>query len=130
MIGVDTLFHFAAAFRKEVPRQEIWDTNVRGIENLLDAAARAEVGRFVHCSSTSVYGLSPRTPTTEDSQFVPIRGDFYQESKLAAERAIARYLSKDRLAVTIFRTTAAYQDPSNTYDPGGRIGQLMIRFNW
>ncbi len=31
---------------------------------------------------------------------------------------------------TIFRTTAAYQDPSNTYDPGGRIGQLTIRFNW
>jgi hypothetical protein len=31
---------------------------------------------------------------------------------------------------TIFRTTAAYNDPSNTYDPGGRIGQLMVRFNW
>jgi hypothetical protein len=31
---------------------------------------------------------------------------------------------------TIFRTTGAYQDPSNTYDPGGRIGQLMVRFNW
>ena len=31
---------------------------------------------------------------------------------------------------TIFRTTGAYQDPSNTYDPGGRIGQLMIRLNW
>jgi hypothetical protein len=30
----------------------------------------------------------------------------------------------------IFRTTAAYTDPSNTYDPGGRIGQLMVRFNW
>jgi hypothetical protein len=30
----------------------------------------------------------------------------------------------------IFRTTAAYTDPSNTYDPGGRLGQLMIRFNW
>ena len=25
---------------------------------------------------------------------------------------------------------AAYTDASNTYDPGGRIGQLMIRFNW
>ena len=33
-------------------------------------------------------------------------------------------------AATIFRTTAAYTDPSNTYDPGGRIGQLMVRFNW
>jgi hypothetical protein len=25
---------------------------------------------------------------------------------------------------------AAYTDASNTYDPGGRIGQLMLRFNW
>ncbi|HET7695268.1 MAG TPA: TonB-dependent receptor [Vicinamibacterales bacterium] len=31
---------------------------------------------------------------------------------------------------TIFRTTAAYTDPSNTYDPGGRIGQLTARFSW
>jgi len=31
---------------------------------------------------------------------------------------------------SIFRTTSAYTDPSNTYDPGGRIGQLMVRFNW
>jgi hypothetical protein len=30
----------------------------------------------------------------------------------------------------IFRVTSAYTDPSNTYDPGGRIGQFMIRFNW
>jgi hypothetical protein len=33
-------------------------------------------------------------------------------------------------SATIFRTTAAYTDASNTYDPGGRIGQLMIRLNW
>jgi hypothetical protein len=31
---------------------------------------------------------------------------------------------------TIFRTTSAYTDASNTYDPGGRIGQLSVRFNW
>jgi hypothetical protein len=31
---------------------------------------------------------------------------------------------------TIFRTTSAYTDASNTYDPGGRIGQLMFRFTW
>ena len=30
----------------------------------------------------------------------------------------------------IFVATSAYTDPSNTYDPGGRIGQLMLRFNW
>jgi hypothetical protein len=30
----------------------------------------------------------------------------------------------------IFVATSAYTDPSNTYDPGGRLGQLMFRFNW
>ena len=31
---------------------------------------------------------------------------------------------------TIFRTTSAYTDASNTYDPGGRIGMLSFRFSW
>ena len=33
-------------------------------------------------------------------------------------------------AASFSRVTAAYTDASNTYDPGGRIGQLMIRFSW
>jgi len=33
-------------------------------------------------------------------------------------------------AATIFSTTGFYDDPSNTYDPGGRLGQLMFRINW
>ncbi len=31
---------------------------------------------------------------------------------------------------TIFQTTSGYTDSSNTYDPGGRLGQVMVRFNW
>jgi len=31
---------------------------------------------------------------------------------------------------TIFQTSGAYSDASNTYDPGGRLGQLMVRINW
>jgi hypothetical protein len=30
----------------------------------------------------------------------------------------------------IFSTTGFYDDPSNTYDPGGRIGSVMLRINW
>jgi Carboxypeptidase regulatory-like domain len=33
-------------------------------------------------------------------------------------------------AANIFQIAAAYTDPSNTYDPGGRLGQLMFRVNW
>jgi hypothetical protein len=28
------------------------------------------------------------------------------------------------------QVTTAYTDPSNTFDPGGRLGQLMFRLNW
>jgi hypothetical protein len=31
---------------------------------------------------------------------------------------------------TFGQVTAAYQDPSNTFDPGGRLGQIMFRLNW
>src|SRR3972149_880986 len=30
----------------------------------------------------------------------------------------------------IFQTTSAYTDPSNSYAPGGRLGQLMFRIHW
>jgi hypothetical protein len=33
-------------------------------------------------------------------------------------------------SANIFRVISAYSDASNTYDPGGRLGQFMIRVNW
>ena len=33
-------------------------------------------------------------------------------------------------SATINQVTSAYTDVSNTFDPGGRIGQLVFRFNW
>ena len=31
---------------------------------------------------------------------------------------------------TINQVTTAYTDLNNTFDPGGRVGQIMLRFNW
>jgi hypothetical protein len=31
---------------------------------------------------------------------------------------------------TIFQVNTAYRDPSNTFDPGGRLGQIVWRINW
>ena len=36
----------------------------------------------------------------------------------------------NQTSATIFKVTSAYTDASNTYDPGGRIGMLSVRFNW
>jgi nucleoside-diphosphate-sugar epimerase len=106
--GIDTVFHFAAVFRKEVPRRQIWATNVDGIDNLLSASMSSGVRQFLHCSSTSVYGLSPQPPTTEKSPFVPIPEDLYQESKLEAENRVRSYARSGRMSTTIVRTTGVY----------------------
>ena len=31
---------------------------------------------------------------------------------------------------TIFQVTSAYKDINNTFDPGGRLGQISWRINW
>jgi nucleoside-diphosphate-sugar epimerase len=108
-LGIDTVYHCAALFRSEnVTQKEVWDTNVQGLANLLEAAVRAGVRRFVHCSSTSVYGLFPKTPTTEDAPVVPIKGDWYQGSKIAGEKLLSGYMAQGRLSTVIFRTTGVY----------------------
>jgi hypothetical protein len=33
-------------------------------------------------------------------------------------------------SATIFQTSSAYTDTSNTFDPGGRLGQIVFRLNW
>jgi hypothetical protein len=33
-------------------------------------------------------------------------------------------------SATINQVTSAYTDINNTFDPGGRLGQLMFRINW
>jgi hypothetical protein len=31
---------------------------------------------------------------------------------------------------TLGQVTSGYTDMSNTFDPGGRLGQVVLRFNW
>jgi hypothetical protein len=33
-------------------------------------------------------------------------------------------------SATLLQVTSAFSDASNNYDPGGRLGELVIRFNW
>jgi hypothetical protein len=42
----------------------------------------------------------------------------------------AANMNADYSSAAFGQATSAYTDPSNTYDPGGRLGQLMFRVNW
>jgi nucleoside-diphosphate-sugar epimerase len=112
--GIDIIYHIAAAFRVEnVSRKEMWETNVEGTRNLLDAAVRAGVQRFVHCSTVGVHGGIENPPANEETPYGP--GDQYQESKAEGERLVLQYMAEGRLPVVVFR-------------PGGIFGPGDLRF--
>jgi nucleoside-diphosphate-sugar epimerase len=112
--GVDTVYHIAALFRPEnVSRREMWETNVDGVRNLLEAAHAAGVRRFVHCSTIGVHGDIKHPPADEESPYAP--GDHYQESKAEGEKVALAWMREGKLQVSVFR-------------PGGIYGPRDLRF--
>jgi nucleoside-diphosphate-sugar epimerase len=91
----------------------MWETNVEGTRNMLDAALRAGVGRFVHCSTVGVHGDIKNPPANEEAPYGP--GDNYQESKAEGERVVLSYMAEGRLPIVVFR-------------PGGIYGPRDLRF--
>ena len=58
MQNVDMVFHLAAAFRElNVPDKHYYDVNVNGTRNVLEAAAKRNVLKFVYCSTRVSTGM-------------------------------------------------------------------------
>jgi hypothetical protein len=55
-----------------------------------------------------------------------------QRSARATPPAVRRFnpVAQASAVATINQVTQAYQDPNVTFDPGGRLMQLVFRFNW
>lgn len=109
--GCDTVFHLAALvgipYSYAAPRQNL-EINTTGTLNLLEAARDAEARRFVHVSSSEVYGTARYVPIDEDH---PLTGQSpYAASKVAAEQLIVSYVRSYDLPAVIVR-------PFNTFGP-------------
>jgi len=82
--------------------------NAEGTLLLLAAARRAKVARFVHCSSSEVYGSAQHVPMAETHPTQPCT--VYGASKLAGEAYARAYHLVYSLPIVIIR-------PFNTYGP-------------
>ena len=109
--GVDVVFHLAALigipYSYEAPDSYV-HTNVVGTSNMLNAARRAEVQRFVQTSTSEVYGSAQRIPIDEDHVLQPQSP--YSASKIGADMLALSYHHSFELPVAVMR-------PFNTYGP-------------
>ena len=111
--GTEAVVH-AAAQVSSVPKRETFaQSNCRGTENLLWAAARAGVRRVVHLSSIAVFGMPAEGEITDRSPR-GTSGDPYAASKYDAEVAVERYSRERGLPVIILRPSAVY-GPGSTH---------------
>ena len=95
--GCDTVYHVAAMYALWTANpREVYDSNVTGTVNLLEAAGMAGVQKIVYTSSVATVGLPmDGTPGTED---IPLRpedmvGD-YKRSKYLAEQEALKYAQR------------------------------------
>ncbi len=86
--GIDTVVHCAAALPLAEP-DEIMSTNVGGTRALLETAAARGIDRFIHISSTAVYGIPDHHPLIEQDRIIGVGP--YGESKVQAEGICAEF---------------------------------------
>src|SRR5690606_14563050 len=85
--GVDTLYAVAAVFKlwAKDPQKEIYDVNLSGTRNIIEAAAEAGVKRVVYVSSIAALNYSIQ-PSKESYGYNPDRRDMYYNSKNDSEK--------------------------------------------
>ena len=115
--GQEVVIHLAAAQHEaEQPESYFHRVNVDGTRNLLEAAAKAGVRRFVHGSTIGVYGSAAAGSLDEESPLAP--DNPYGRTKAAAEQVVRQFQSA--MEWTIVRI-------SETYGPGDMRLLKMFR---
>jgi len=85
--GVETFYSVGAAFKlwAKNPEKEIYDVNMRGTRNTIEAAAEAGVKRIVYVSSIAALDYT-NLPARESNGYNPDRRDMYYNSKNDGEK--------------------------------------------
>ena len=118
MKDIDIVIHTAAALPLYKP-EDIFSTDVQGTRNLIEAAEENKVDRFIHISSTAVYGIPDHHPLYEDDKLDGVGP--YGNAKIQAEEECLKLRAKG-MCVPIVR-------PKSFIGPE-RLGVFDLLFDW
>lgn len=132
MKDVGIVYHLAinwngASWKHELPQAELFDANVRGTLNLLEAARTQHVRHFLFSSSCAVYGHALSESMTEETACNPELwtgdpGPAYGIMKLITEKLCLMYFHQHNLPVTVFRIDVVFDDKESQM-----VGDKMVR---
>jgi nucleoside-diphosphate-sugar epimerase len=105
-------------------KEDFFDCNVRGTEQLLAAAKNAGVKKVIYVSSVAVYGPSKTTIVRENDGYDPFpqqRG-YYTWSKIEADRSALQFGKAQAFPVIVIR-------PGIIYGPGAKPSFARLHYN-
>jgi len=118
MKGANFVVHTAAALPLYV-KEDIYSTDIDGTKNVIATAIGHKVERFIHISSTAVYGIPDHHPIYENDELIGVGP--YGEAKIQAEQACERARKKGMI-VSIIR-------PKSFVGPE-RLGVFALLYDW
>lgn len=118
MQGIDIVVHTAAALPL-YSEADIFSTDLDGTRNVIDSAQQHGVERFIHISSTAVYGVPDHHPLYENDNLIGVGP--YGKAKIQAEEVCLEYRAKG-MCVPIIR-------PKSFIGPE-RLGVFALFYDW
>jgi len=110
---VERIYHCAALAADWGTWEAFRAANGTGVRNLLEAAVAVGVSKFIHVSTTDVYG-HPDYPAGESAPY-RLRGWPYGDTKIEGERLAWTYHREHGLPVTVVRPVNVYGPRSTTF---------------
>ncbi|MDG2117186.1 MAG: NAD(P)-dependent oxidoreductase [Porticoccaceae bacterium] len=108
----EVVIHTAALVSNAIADADMWRVNVLATHNLVEAAKKNNVKRFVQISSIVAYGNSA-TGELDENHPVHADGGSYVLTKLASEHAVLAATVNSTMELVIIR-------PGDVYGPGSR----------
>ena len=108
----DVVIHTAALVSNAIADADMWRVNVLATHNLVEAAKKHHIKRFVQISSIVAYGNSAEGELDENHP-VHADGGSYVLTKLASEHAVLAATANSTMELVIIR-------PGDVYGPGSR----------
>lgn len=123
MVRANLVVHFAAeshVTRSLFDNKTFIDTDVMGTQVLMDALVKHKsIERFIHISTSEVYGTAETEPMTEDHPLNPRSP--YAAAKVGADRLVYAYCCAYDIPALIIR-------PFNNFGPNQHIEKVIPRF--
>lgn len=117
------IVHFAAeshVARSIFDNKIFYVTDVLGTQAVSNAVVRSKsVERFIHISTSEVYGTAISNPMTEDHPLNPLSP--YASAKAGADRLVYSYIASYDIPATILR-------PFNQFGPRQHLEKVIPRF--